>query len=340
MANVPLKKNQAMNMQFDSISQIYAKGKGNLEKMGYKKVYPPDSNIGASIEANRKYLDSLFFQPKFFDPVELDTSLVIFGTKLRNPVFGSPISGVNKISRTTLTDIARGINAAGSLMMLGIGSYSELQSAIDTGVPVVKIVKPYRRTELIFKKVRDAESRGCVAVGMDIDHFYGRLIGDRVDRTKLFGPKRTEELQQLINQTKLPFVIKGILSVKDAEKAVEIGASAILVSNHGRGAIDFTVPSMIALPKIAKSVGSKLTVLIDTGFKTGNDVVKALAFGAKGVGFANSMLLAWGAGGSRGVESLINQITAELRRTMAATGCYNLSAIEKSLIVEVLFMRG
>jgi L-lactate dehydrogenase (cytochrome) len=92
---------------------------------------------------------------------------------------------------------------------------------------------------------------------------------------------------------------------------------------------------MIALPQIVDSVGDKLTVLVDTGFKTGNDVLKALAFGAKGIGFASSMLLAWGADGSDGVELLINQITAELRRTMAATGCPNLSAINGSIIAQM-----
>ena len=95
---------------------------------------------------------------------------------------------------------------------------------------------------------------------------------------------------------------------------------------------------MMALPKIVESVGDKATVLIDTGFKTGSDVLKALAYGAKAVGFAGSMLLAWGAGGSDGVEILVNQITAELHRTMAATGCSNLTAINSSIIVENPFM--
>jgi 4-hydroxymandelate oxidase len=76
-------------------------------------------------------------------------------------------------------------------------------------------------------------------------------------------------------------------------------------------------------------------VLVDTGFKTGNDVLKALALGAKAVGFASSIMLAWGAGESQGVENFINQITAELARTMAATGCSNLSAVERSIIVQV-----
>jgi isopentenyl diphosphate isomerase/L-lactate dehydrogenase-like FMN-dependent dehydrogenase len=217
-------------------------------------------------------------------------------------------------------------------MMLGIGGSAQLQSAIDTGAPVVKIVKPYQRTELIYEKIQDAESRGCVAVGMDIDHFYGALRGDRVQMTDLFGPQTTKELEQIIAQTKLPFVIKGMLGIDDAEKAVKLGASAIIVSNHGRSSIDFGLPSVIALPEIVEKVGQKLTVLVDTGFMTGNDVLKALALGAKAAGFASSLLIAHAAGGTAGVELQINAIRAELQRTMAATGCPNLAAINRSLI--------
>lgn len=318
-----------------SISQIYAKGKENLEKRGSKWEYPPDSDIGASVRLNRKYLDSLFFETKFFDPVEVDTNFTIFGVKLKAPVFCSPLSKADFMLDTDLAEIAKGVSKAGALMMLGIGGSHELQSAVDTGGPVVKMVKPYRETDLIYKKVRDAESRGCVAVGMDIDHFYGRLRGDIVDRAEVFGPQSTDELKELISQAKLPFIIKGVLSVSDAEKAAQLGASAIIVSNHGRSAIDFSVPSMVALPRIVESVGNTCTVLVDTGFKTGNDVLKALAFGAKAVGFASSMLLACAADGAAGVELLINKIIAELRRTMAATGCPDLRAINHSIISQM-----
>ena len=315
-----------------SLPELYFKGRENLKRMGAKRWLPPDSIYEASALANRKYLDSLFFVTKFFDPVEVDTRFSIFSVNLKAPVFCSPISKVEYMAGEELTEIARGVGNARALMMLGIGGAKQLQSAIDTGAPVVKIVKPYQRTELIYEKIRDAESRGCVAVGMDIDHFYGSLRGDRVKMTNLFGPQKTKELEQIIAQTRLPFVIKGVLSIDDAEKAVKLGASAIIVSNHGRGSIDSGLPSLIALPEIVEKVGQKLTVLVDTGFMTGNDVLKALALGAKAVGLASSMLIAHAADGTAGVELQINSIRAELHRTMAATGCPNLTAINRSII--------
>lgn len=317
-----------------TVSQIYATGRENLklERSGADaeraSVFP---RIAPTVRANRLYLDSLFYETRLFDPVEVDTSLNLFGVQLKTPAFCSAISGRG------VADIARGVGNSGSLFMLGICGPDDLQAAIDTGAPVVKIVKPYRDTELVFKEAREAESKGCVAVGMDIDHFYGVSMGDRVMRTEQFGPQRTEDLKQLISEAKLPFIIKGVLSSRDAERALELGASAIVVSNHASGSFNFSVPSMMALPKIVKSVGEKMTVFVDSGFETGEDVFKALALGAKGVGFGSAMVLAMAADGSRGVELLVNLITAQLARTMAATGCADLSALDESLIHDVRF---
>lgn len=323
-----------------SISEIYARGKENLKKMGVDWSYPPGRRMGPPVRANRKYLDSLFFETKYFNPVEVDTSLTLFGVKLKTPAFCSAISRLPYMSETGIADVARGVAGAGSFFMLGIGSSAELQGAIETGAPVVQIVKPYQTTEKIYEKVHNAETQGCVAIGMDIDHFYGALMGgDKVISANRFGPQSTEELKQLISQAKLPFIIKGVLSVQDAEQAAELGASAIVVSNHGSASLDFSVPSMIALPKIVESVGGKLTVLVDSGFETGNDVLKGLALGARAVGFGSALILAWAADGSKGVELLINQVTAELQRTMAATGCPDLTAIQRSMIIEMPLMR-
>ncbi len=316
-----------------TLTELYNRGKEKYQKMGWIRTFPPDSNMQAATQANRKFIDSIFIEPHYFDPVESETSTHLFGVKLKTPIFCSAISRTAWMSDADLADIARGLAKAGSMIVLGIGGSETLQSVIDTGVPVVKMVKPYRNTELIHQKVHDAESRGCIAVGMDIDHFYGSFRDGRSERADIFSPQQTSEIKQLISETKLPFIIKGVLSLKDANKAAEIGASCVEVSNHGWGALDFSVPAIIALPKVAETVGGRLTILVDSGFKTGNDVFKALALGAKCVGFASSILLAHAAGGATGVEQFANFISAELRRTMAVTGCPNLSTINRSLIV-------
>jgi len=327
-----------------SVAELYARGAEALSKYTnapspYVRGLGDETAFDSSVRANRKYLDSLFLVPRFLDPVPADTSVRLFGVELRTPIFCAAISGLSRLSKDAFSQIGTGLRNAGSLMMVGIGGPDDLQKSIDTGVPVVKIVKPYRNTDLIYEKVRDARARGCVAVGMDIDHFHGRLKGDRVYDTELFGPVATEELGQLVAEVDLPFVVKGVLSAFDAERALELGASALIVSNHGGGALDFSVPAMIALPDMVAIAGDRVPVLVDTGFRTGIDVLKGLAFGAGGVGLAVPIMLAWAAEGSAGVETLITQLTADLRRAMAATGCPDAGSISRKIIREMPLLR-
>jgi len=304
-----------------TLSQLYLKGREGLTAVGYTRPLPPDAALGAPLTVNRAYLDSLFFAPRFLSSTVADTSSTILGVPVSVPVFCGPMAGWSQLGETALEEAARGLKAAGAVLTLGIGGSDEMQKAIDTGVPVAKIVKPYRNTGLIFKKLEDAERRGCFAVGMDIDHFHGRLVGDAVDLDETFGPQSVETMRAAIAATRLPFIVKGVLSVDDAKQAVELGAKALVVSNHGRAAIDCTLPSVVALPDVVAAVGSCVEVYVDTGFRTGNDIVKALAMGARAVGFANSVLLAWGAGREDGVRRLVELLGAEMRRTMAALGC-------------------
>jgi 4-hydroxymandelate oxidase len=320
-----------------TVTQLYTRGIQNLkEKNNIDWNYPPAGRAGNSLRMTRSYLNSWFFVPRFIDPPVVDTNLTLFGVKLKTPVFCSAISRRAYMPEKSLTEIARGIAATGSLMLLGIGGSIELQGAIDTGAHVVKMVKPYRNTELIYDKVREAESLGCVAIGMDIDHFYGRFgVDGDVSMTDLFAPQSVTELRQIVSATKLPFVIKGVLSLADAENALQLGASAIVVSNHGCFSLESAIPSVAALSEIADKFGKKLTIMVDSGFETGNDALKGLALGAKVVGFGSSVVLAWLADSTKGVELLINQLTAEISRTMAATGCADLKSIPRSIIVRL-----
>ncbi|MEK7354360.1 MAG: alpha-hydroxy acid oxidase [Chloroflexota bacterium] len=315
-----------------TLSDLFNLAKENLKQRGVERQVPSSSNYQASAQTNSKLLDSIFMEPRFMDPVKPDTSLTLFGVKMKTPAFCSAMSKPEFFSDKEMIAVVRGMGNAGSLMTLATVDSKLLQSAIDTGTPVVNMVKPYRDTDLIYKEVHDSESRGCVAVGTDIDHFYGTYRDGRPGRTDNLAPKQTDELRQVIASTKLPFIIKGILSVEDAKKAVEMGAAAVVVSNHGWGAFDFGVPAVVALPKVAKVIGKQTTVLVD-GLRTGNDVFKALALGAKGVGFANSIVMAASAGGAEGVQQFIGFITGELQRTMAICGCPRLAAIDRSLLV-------
>ena len=320
--------------QPETITELFNQAQENLKARGIDRPVPEGSNYQAAAQLQRRLLDSIFMETRYLDPIDPDTSSTLLGVKMETPVFCSALSKPgNVLSNEEMAEIARGLGKAGAMMMLGMCDSRMLQSAIDTGAPVVKIVKPYQNTELMYERAKDAAERGCVAVGMDIDYFYGPFRDGAARTPGTYASWETQAIGQALSATKLPFIIKGVLSVQDARKAVEMGASAIIVSTHIWSSFDFAVPSIISLPKIVKEVGSEVAVLVDSGFRTGNDVFKALALGAKGVGFTTSLISAVAAGGAEGVERFIGFINGELTRTMANCGYSDLSSIDDSALV-------
>jgi 4-hydroxymandelate oxidase len=146
------------------------------------------------------------------------------------------------------------------------------------------------------------------------------------------GPKSLEDLKSFIKATRLPFIFKGVLSEVDAQKALEAGAAAIVVSHHSGAIIDYAVPPLKVLPKIAKVINKKIPILVDSGIVRGTDVFKALALGADGVLVGRSVMagLAWG--GAEGVEKLLSGTNEELRRVMSLTGSKDIKSIDPSVI--------
>lgn len=133
--------------------------------------------------------------------------------------------------------------------------------------------------------------------------------------------------------TRLPVVIKGILTAEDAEEAVNYGASAIIVSNHGGRQLD-TVPATIeVLPGIVKAVRGRCEVYIDGGVRTGTDVVKALALGARAVFVGRPILWGLAYDGTNGVSKVLSIFKSELERTLALMGCASLTDIKRSMVI-------
>ena len=115
------------------------------------------------------------------------------------------------------------------MIWVGIESKEHVKDVLETGVPTVRIVKPFQDLEAMVKELKEAEEGGAIAVGTDIDFFYGGKRGDRTFAPKAMAPKSVSELKGLAKATKLPFILKGVLSTQDAEKALEVGAGGIVV---------------------------------------------------------------------------------------------------------------
>ncbi|RVU52753.1 alpha-hydroxy-acid oxidizing protein [Pseudomonas syringae pv. syringae] len=133
-----------------------------------------------------------------------------------------------------------------------------------------------------------------------------------------------------------PMIIKGILDPQDARDALSFGADGIVVSNHGGRQLDGVLSTAKALPPIVQAVGSDLTVLADSGIRSGLDVVRMLALGAKGILLGRSMAYALGADGQRGVENMLDIFAREMHVAMTLTGVTSIEQIDESILVKAV----
>ncbi len=263
-----------------------------------------------------------------------DTSIELFDKKFSAPIFVAPIGGMDinyggKLSeeeyhRRTLM----GAKAAGIAAFTGDGANDDyfnaplkpLSEVDGWGIPTLK---PWSQ-EKIFEKIKIVEDLNVLALAMDIDS--AGLVHLAASGKPVYS-KTVEDLKSIVDSTKLPFIIKGIMSGKAAEKAVQSGAYGIVVSNHGGRVLDNTPATTEMLPEIRKAVGKRIKIFVDGGIRTGADVFKALALGADAVLIGRTFTISAFGGGAGGVQLYAEKLMAELKDTMLMTGCSTLEDI-------------
>lgn len=281
-------------------------------------------------EITREYFNSMLITPRYLDAELPDTTIDIFGHKYDTPVMTAALSHLNNTCEDGMVEFAKGAKEVNALHFVGMGEDEELERIINTGASTVKIVKPHADDDEVFRKIEHAVSHGAVAVGMDIDH----AISGNGEYDVVLGlpmkTKSTEQLTSFVKAAKVPFIVKGILSAQDAEKSVEAGAAAILVSHH-HGIMDCMVPPLMMLPEIVNAVDGQAKIIVDCGIENGMDVFKALALGADGVGIGRALMDPL-KGGYKGVADRITAINNELKCVMARTGAKTIYEIDPSVI--------
>ena len=321
--------------------ELIAAGEANLKAKGILKNYSAGEGVcfRQGTETNhanrfsREYFERFAFKFRLIDSAEASTEITLFNHKFKTPILSGALSTMGDIVEKPLVKIASGIKDSGSMMWVGMVTPEQLKEVIETGVPTVAIVKPFRDTQAMIDALKAAEAAGAIAVGTDIDFFYGAKRGDNPPAPKTMGPKGVEELKMLAGVTKLPFVLKGILSAEDAEKALAIGAGGIVVSNHAGVVIDYAAHPLEVLPEIKKVIGDRMPIFVDSGFRRGSDVMKALALGADAVQLGWALVMGLAANGSQGVAEMVDVLTAELQRIMSVTGCKRVLDIDSGVLV-------
>lgn len=268
-----------------------------------------------------------------------DTSVELFGKKMKAPIFAAPITGTTlnmggKISeKEYITPVVEGCIESGIFPMVGdtaVDSFlmDNLDVLKENNGQGIVFIKPWENHDII-KKIKLAEEAGAFAVGVDVDA-CGLVTLSMHGKTVV--PKDVEALKELKAATKLPFIVKGIMTVEDAMLAAEAGVDAIVVSNHGGRVLDCTPGAADVLPAIAEAVDGKLTVLVDGGVRSGVDVVKLIGLGADGVLIGRPFVTASFGGGREGVEMYVKKIVGEFEATMRLTGCQTVKDIDGKVI--------
>ena len=258
-----------------------------------------------------------------------DTSCEMFGRTWSMPVFGAPVGGaVFNYGCKTVTDDeltcaqVGGAAAAGTAAFTPDGPWDEyfassLAAASSAGRYFIPTIKPWKN-EKVIENLRIAEEAGATAAAMDVDSaglINLKLMGKPVD------PKSPADIKEIIASTRLPFLVKGIMTPRAALISRDAGACGIVVSSHGGRVLEDAPATCSVLPDIRAAVGPDFKIFVDGGIRSGTDVFMALALGADAVLIGRPYTLAALAGGAEGAKLYFEKIQAELADVMVMTGC-------------------
>lgn len=319
-----------------------------------------------TLRENREAFNNWIIRPKFLTDVhQIDTSLELLGSKLEYPILLDPAGGKNCFYQGGEMVVARAAANAKALQITngGIDDLIDAGNAptfwqLTTGGQLASAatMRPF---------VKRLESQGCKGICFTVDIMHvskrEREMHNKLERSwcetglpprdatgKLptaknpwragVWPSRPqptptwETLSELCSMTKLPVIVKGIMTAEDGDRCVKHGAKAVIVSNHGARQLDHVGATIEALPEVVAAVNGRIPVLMDGGVRRGTDVLKALAIGAKAVCVARPYLYGLTAFGQRGVERVLEILKSELALSMGLSGVANLAAIDSSLV--------
>lgn len=283
-----------------------------------------------SDKITRDYLDSLLIETRYLDSVIPDTTLNLFGHSFATPIMTAALSHLFNTAPDGMRIYAKGAALSNTVHWVGMGDDAELESIAATGAKTIKIIKPHADNREVFRKIGHAISCGCIAVGMDIDHsFQSNGQYDNVMGLPMKA-KSAEELREFVQASSVPFIVKGVMSAKDAEKCLSVGVSGIVVSHH-HGMVDYSCPPLMVLPDILKAIGGNIPVFVDCGIESGMDAYKAMALGATAVS-AGRHLMPMLKDGEQAVSDEIGRMTAALAGVMARTGIADTTHFDPSVI--------
>ncbi len=285
------------------------------------------------------------------DVREIDTSTTILGTPIAFPVFLAPC-GFNKLAHADGEfGVARACAAEGTVQVLSSATalppedvakasdapkWFQLYADNDSGVTDERVARAEAAGFQAVVITVDTPALGIRYQGLaDFEAFWHELQAKDIVAPILTFCERLDwtEIERIASKTKLPVVLKGVLHPDDARLAPEHGASAVIVSNHGGRQMDGSIPPALALPDVVDATEGRIEVYVDGGVRTGVDVLRALALGARAALIGRPYLWALAIDGEAGVRELLARFKAEFLNAMALAGQTVATDVDRSIVV-------
>ena len=323
----------------------------------------------ATLRANREGFQKFQLRPRrLVDVGKLDTRMELFGETYGSPIVVAPTGSNRAFHEEGEIAVSRAARAGNHLTMLSTVATTSIEDAIEArSRPVWFQLYPTDKWEVAEALARRAEKAGAGAIVVTVDvlarqnweTMYRLLRTDKRDCSSchalsmksfvqrkpnfdgidLAGINTTAHstltwsfLRRLRDTVKTRLVVKGLMTPEDAKLAVEAGLDGIVVSNHGGRVDDGGRSTIDALPEILEAVGGKMPVLVDSGFRRGTDIAKALAMGARAVCVGRPYLWGLAAFGQPGVERVLGLLHGELRAVMMQVGAPSLKDLVPAMV--------
>lgn len=323
-----------------------------------------------TLRANREGFQKFQLRPRrLVDVSKIDTSVDILGTTYASPIMLCPVGGHAMFHPDAESGVARAARAGDHLMILSTQTSTGPEDVIKArGAPIWMQLYATNKFEVAAHHIKRAEAAGCTAVAVTVDRNGGRnqetlfrlrptdtrdckschdrssLQADQGDKPMYQGVDLSglrniqssamtwDTLKRLRDLTRMKVVIKGLLAWEDAKLAADYGYDAIIVSNHGARSEDAGRSTIDALPEILEAVDGRIPVLVDSGFRRGTDICKALCMGATAVGVGRPYIWGLGAFGQEGVERVLELLRAELSGIMQQVGAPTIRQLTPAMV--------
>jgi 4-hydroxymandelate oxidase len=357
-------------MQFVNLLDLDERAREQMTQGHYDYV-AGGADDELSNRRNRLDFERIELRPRYpVDVSHVDTATTVLGEEITLPVMLAPTAGHKLCCPDGELATARGAAGAGTMMILSTLSTVAMEEvAAETTGPKWFQLYVYKDKGVTRQLVQRAEASGykalCLTVDVPVIGNRERDLRNAFSFTKQFPLANFAGMQLenmpvgVVNEesglgayiaskwdpgltwddfawfrsiTKLPIVIKGILTAEDAKLAVEHGVEGIVVSNHGGRQLDSVASGIAALPEVVEAVDGRCEVLVDGGVRRGTDVLKALALGARAVLIGRPYVWGLAIGGEEGVSAVLETLRRELSNAMALSGRPSIESVDRSLV--------